>query len=323
MTVMKFSRPQLILRNIMDGLLKTKSLYNDRKTIKPYEIDIFYPTFNLAFEYQGKNWHVNRPSDAIKLNIFKERKINIIYIIEESRNYEKDIKNQLINKIGDINKICGTSITNEEILNYFIGDIYLEIYNKKELINISKSYTSFKKFRKENESIYQKLCSMELINEATSHMKNKRRYYNEDSIKETIKKYTNRTDLIKYDKGTYAYILKNNLRHLIIHLSPKYKKSGFTIEEINEKIKRYITRKEFREENMKMYNFLDRVNLLSLISHLKKIKRKESFTIEDIKLKIKNYTTKKEFKKENKKMYNFIYSRKLLYLISHLKSRAK
>jgi len=46
MSILKFSVPQLILREITDSILNTKSSYNDRKIIKPYEIDVFYEQFN-------------------------------------------------------------------------------------------------------------------------------------------------------------------------------------------------------------------------------------------------------------------------------------
>ena len=37
----------------------TRILRNDRKLIKPYELDILIPDFNLAFEFNGDYWHSN------------------------------------------------------------------------------------------------------------------------------------------------------------------------------------------------------------------------------------------------------------------------
>lgn len=41
------------IKNIYDG----KIIINSRKIIKPYELDIYIPEFNLAFEFNGLYWH--------------------------------------------------------------------------------------------------------------------------------------------------------------------------------------------------------------------------------------------------------------------------
>ena len=96
MSIVSFSIPQLIVKNILDFLLNSNSTYNDRKTIKPYEIDVYFPEFRLAVEYQGKGWHeVNNKTDQIKRKLFEKEKINIFYINENNRRYEEDIKKQI------------------------------------------------------------------------------------------------------------------------------------------------------------------------------------------------------------------------------------
>lgn len=218
MTIMSFSIPQLILRDILDSLLKSESLYDSRKIIKPYQIDVYYPEFNLAFEYQGKGWHEDNPNDSIKLNIFKERNINIIYIVENSRRYEEDIKSQLINKLAVINTICNMKITEDDIFNCVVGNIYLKLYNKEELINVAKNYTSFKEFIKSEGGVYEKLCKMKLIDEATEHMTDKRRIHKLEDVIQTIKKYVNVRNLIREDFDAYCYIRRHKLWHLISNL---------------------------------------------------------------------------------------------------------
>lgn len=218
MSVVNFSIPQLILRNILDSILNTKSVYNDRKTIKPYEIDIYYPTLNLAFEYQGKGWHKKRKTDFIKLELFKKNKINIIYIIENNRNYEDDIKLQLINQLPKVNEICNTSIKICDILNCVVENIYFKIYNKEELINIAKNYNLFKDFIKLEKSVYTKLWKMKLLDEATIHMKDRRKRHTELGVKQIVSKYTTLKELIKSDFGIYQHIKRNNLEHLICNL---------------------------------------------------------------------------------------------------------
>lgn len=268
MTVMKFSIPQLILKDIMDSLLKSKSIYNDRQKIKPYEIDVFYPQFKLAFEYQGKAWHKENKKDYIKLKILKTMGISIIYIIENNRRYEEDIKNQIIFYIKDINKICNTLITEKDILEHVIGNIYLELYNKEELVNIAKKYNSFKEFIKIEKKVYYKLSKMKMLDEATEHMKDRRRPYTRTQIENIIKQYINLGDLIKNNNNVYNYIKKNKLEYLISHLHSKFKRLDFTLDDIKQKIKQYTTKIMFRKENKQMYDFLKSKKMTYLLSEL-------------------------------------------------------
>ena len=141
MSIVSFSIPQLIVKNILDFLLNSNYTYNDRKTIKPYEIDVYFPEFRLAVEYQGKGWHgANNKTDSIKRKLFEKEKINILYINENSRRYEEDIKKQLVENLFQINNICKTNITEENINSYVIGNIYEKLFNKEELLVIVKKY---------------------------------------------------------------------------------------------------------------------------------------------------------------------------------------
>ena len=98
-----FSIPQLILKDIISKLYKTYNvIYNDKKTLKPYEIDVYLPEYNLGFEYNGKGWHTNNNRDKLKNELSLLKNILLITINENNRNYESDIKNQLIINIEDL-----------------------------------------------------------------------------------------------------------------------------------------------------------------------------------------------------------------------------
>lgn len=225
MTVIAFSIPQLILKNIMDKLLNMESLYESRKIIKPYEIDVYYPELKLGFEYQGKLWHTkeyNNNRDLIKNELAKNLGITLIHIIENNRKYEQDIKNQIIDMLNIINKFTKVEIKKEDVLNCVIDNPYLKLYNKDELIEIAKSYISFKEFIKSEKKVYTKLSRLGLLDEATKHMSDKRFRRNEAEVKEKIKKYTTLGDLIKNDFGTYVFIKKNKLEKLISHLKSRF-----------------------------------------------------------------------------------------------------
>jgi hypothetical protein len=258
-----FSIPQLILKNILDGLLNSKSLYNTRQIIKPYEIDVFFPKFNLAFEYQGKRWHLNNKKDNKKRTLFTEKNINIIYIVENTRDYENDIKNQLTSHLEKINTICNTNLTNDDIFNFKIDNPYKSVYNIDDLFAIAQKYTSYSEFRKKEFSAYNKLRKLKLVDAATKHITDKKISWDVEKIKEKIKKYTLLKDLIEQDFGVYSYIKRNKLEYLIHHLLKRqYKhKLKYTIDNLQNELKKYKTILEFRTQNPKMYDFIIRHKL--------------------------------------------------------------
>lgn len=276
MTVLKFSTPQLILRNIMDKLLNSKSIYNTRRIIKPYEIDVYYPEFNLAFEYQGKNWH-NKPNeknrDLIKKKLFNQKNINIIYIYEKTKDYEKDIKNQLIKHIVFINKISNSNLIKDDILNCEVNNIYSEVYNKEELIAIAKKYNSFKEFKKREKPTYRKLYNLKLMELAANHMKDycKRKVLGLVKIKEIISKYDNLTDFRLNENSLYKNLKKTKRDHLIKHLRTKKQTyPEFTTDIIKNVINKYNEKCDFIADNMKMYRYIRHNNLTYLLKKLKR-----------------------------------------------------
>lgn len=227
MAVVGFSVPQLILKNLMDKIFNMDSMYSTRQVIKPYELDIYYPEFKLAFEYNGKLWHTekyNNNRDLKKKKIAKDLGVIIIEINENNRRYEDDIKNQIINKLNIINKITKRKITKKDITNCVIDNVYLSIYNKEDLFEIAKKYDSFKEFIKLENAVYSKLRRLKLLDESTAHMKDRVRKRNITEVKEKIAKYTKLGDLIKYDYGTYIFIKRNKLEHLVSHLESRFNK---------------------------------------------------------------------------------------------------
>lgn len=226
MTVLKFSIPQLICKNILDQLLSSESMYNTRKIIPPYELDLYYKEFNLAFEYQGIYWHKNNTNDSLKETIIRKKKINFIkiYEINGSRNYEKDIKEQLIKKLALLSNITGKNLRKKDVLNIKIKNIYDKLYNKKELVDIAKSHTDYQEFKKTEPIVYKKLCKLSLIEASTKHMYGKKLNkikLTEKQLKDIIKKYDNLTDFRKNDLRIYKHIKRTRKSYLIEHLKRK------------------------------------------------------------------------------------------------------
>jgi len=114
-----FSIPQLMLKYILTNLFDIDCLYNTRKIIKPYELDIYFPEYKLAFEYDGKRWHIG---DKInKMELCKSLGIKLFHIKENNRKYENDIKTQLIDILDQINSITNKKISIMDVTNRYTG----------------------------------------------------------------------------------------------------------------------------------------------------------------------------------------------------------
>jgi len=210
-----FSIPQLILKDIIEKLYKMDNIiYNDRKTLKPYELDIFVPDLKIGFEYNGKGWYTDNVRDVLKKNISIEKNISLIIINETTRNYEQDIKNQLISNINDL-KI---NLTVDDINDIVIDDVYSKVYDINDLKKIAESYTSFKEFYNNEKTVYIKLRKLKLVDEYTKHMCCRKKKREIDEIIEKINRYDYLIDLIKNDFNTYSYVKKKKLNHLLKNL---------------------------------------------------------------------------------------------------------
>ena len=168
------SLPQRILQKITETILNQKGLYNTRKIIKPYELDIYFEKFNLAFEYDGLYYHEERKdADLYKEILCKNKGITLIRIYEyvgrtTFEHYILDIKNQLIENLILINNISKLNIKKENI------DIEINKYellqNKEDIKTICDNYTILKNFRIEQNKLYDFLKSNKFLKEFTSHM---------------------------------------------------------------------------------------------------------------------------------------------------------
>lgn len=104
-----YSTPQLILREITSILFNSIPLYNTRKIIKPYELDIYYSEFKLAFEYNGERWHKKNSDaetrDIKKIKLCKNVGIKL-FVIKENKNFKNTteyIKKFIIKNIVELN----------------------------------------------------------------------------------------------------------------------------------------------------------------------------------------------------------------------------
>lgn len=266
-----YSIPQLILKYILSRLIGYNFLYNTRKIISPYELDIYFPDFKLAFEYDGKGWHKNNRID--KRILCDEKNIKLITIVENNRKYEQDIKYQLSQNIDDINNILNKNISLDDINDIYIdyGVVYGDIIDTEYISNICNSYDNYHKFKTENVSLYNKLISMKIIDEFTSHMDrtNPNIIWNEETIKVEVIKYEYLKDFIKKSQGCYLHILKNNLKHLLNPLK-RSTKLKWDMETIKTEILKYKKLSEFYKNSRSCYNFVMGRDLKYLLSELER-----------------------------------------------------
>ena len=222
MNNLSFSIPQMMLFELCKKFISTNIRYNDRKTIYPYEIDVFLPELHLAFEYNGKGWHQNNINDEIKSKILSDKNLTLIKFVENSRKYEIDIKNQFINILGYLDEKYTLKVSEEEVTNFDLSFVYSKILNDTTIKEICLSYTNFTDFRKNEQRIYNYLLKLKKLDEYTSHMK-KRGGITEESAKKEVEKYISIYDLLKNSSRFYVWIKKHKKDYLLDGLLRKNK----------------------------------------------------------------------------------------------------
>jgi hypothetical protein len=106
------SKPELNLREFIKTLIPEKYLvFNDRKLISPYELDIFIrQPYNLALEYNGTYYHSKKPHGYHdeKTRRCKELNIKLIHVFESAWNdpiTQEKIKFTITRYVHRINEI--------------------------------------------------------------------------------------------------------------------------------------------------------------------------------------------------------------------------
>lgn len=96
------------LANFIKDRTKCKILLNDRTLIFPYELDIYIPEKNLAFEFDGLYWHSAEHKDKnyhlMKSAMCSEKNVQLIHIFENDWIYRNDIVKSRIENLLNINE---------------------------------------------------------------------------------------------------------------------------------------------------------------------------------------------------------------------------
>ena len=116
-----------------------KIIENSRKIIPPYELDIYLPELNLAFEFNGVYWHNEIYKDKNyhfnKYLLCKNKGIQLIQIYEDDWNIRQDIvKSMILNRLNKtINKILARKckidkINNNDLVKNFLDQNHIQGY---------------------------------------------------------------------------------------------------------------------------------------------------------------------------------------------------
>jgi hypothetical protein len=220
-----FSVPQLMCKLILETILEEECLYDTRQIIKPYELDIYFSKYKLAFEYCGDYWH--QQTDAVKRDKIKRERcsqenITLIVLNMRSRRWEEDVKQQITEHLETINKITNKKIVPEDVLKIDCKDIYknlpaiVDLDHVKEKIKECKGIKEFStKFKREYRY---------LVNSGQLHLldplRTKAQYSdsNEDIIKLCLSILSYK-DFVENHKGLYIKcfrlgILKEATKHM-------------------------------------------------------------------------------------------------------------
>lgn len=144
-----FSIPQLLLKDILEYILKEKCDYENRTVIKPLEIDCYFDKWKIGWEYDGRYFH-NSVDEKNKKELCSKVGVELFNVHEFTdnyRDYEKNIKNQLILQIEKLNLITGLNITKEDILNYSPKIVFPNLLTPDEkLLVVGKKMTEIKQY---------------------------------------------------------------------------------------------------------------------------------------------------------------------------------
>ena len=84
----QISKPELEISEFIISKLNIDVIISDRKTIQPYELDIYIPSLNKAIEFNGLYWHYSKKyfkpgKHAYKSNLCREKGIKLLHVRED------------------------------------------------------------------------------------------------------------------------------------------------------------------------------------------------------------------------------------------------
>jgi hypothetical protein len=254
-----YSTPQLICKHIMEKLLGIKCIYSTKSIIKPYELDIYFPEFKLAIEYNGKGWHYKEnviERDKNKKQLCHQTGITLIVIVENNRDYERDVKMQLIQHLDVINNVTKRNFKESDIVEIDCLNVFEDIFKKRDINEIKKKISecsSIKEFRKKYVSEYnflRKNKKLELLNEIRIFEQ-----YSDEELMEKCKQISNYSDLLKNHYTIYQLLYKRGLLEKATEHMDKKRRPyrNHTNNEILELANKFKMKSHLKKRNTSLY----------------------------------------------------------------------
>lgn len=311
----KYSTPQLLCKELLESIMGTSCDYNNRLEISPYELDIYFPKYKLAFEYDGKGWHKDADKDLFKDELCKQRGITLIRIKEFSRDYEVDIKNQIIPQLDLLNTLTGRSVTPEFVKSLNLSAAYEHILSGDIIKSIVSKYDNYSEFKEKEAKLYSKLSKWGLLDKFTRELKNPTCA---QSCIEEIKKYTTLKDFIKNSSKYYTYIKKHKLDYLLDSLE-KGSNVKIPLNVLENSVKDYSVLSDYIRKFPGYYKCIKKRKLCYLLDNMDKTRCTDRSQKDELILKtLKLYTKLSDFRKDYPSYYNYIKNHKLYDWLSGL-----
>ena len=100
----QYSNLEKQLQEFITQNYNRKIVLNNKSIISPYELDIYLPDLNIAFEFNGLYWHSELYKDKnyhqTKSNLCEDKGIYLFHVWEDSWKYDKNIKSRILNIIN-------------------------------------------------------------------------------------------------------------------------------------------------------------------------------------------------------------------------------
>jgi hypothetical protein len=226
----KFSTPQSICKYIFDILFQRKCVFNSKRIITPYELDIYYPDLLFAVEYDGKYWHNREKSEhwlSEKKKKIQALGIRLLVISERSANYEKDIKNQIIENLTFINESTNNVFKSSDISDIVVDykNVYDSLYDWEDIHKAIASVRDMTEFKEKFFKIHGVLTRTKQIH-LIKHLKSRREVdarrniSDSDLIDEVLGKYNNFAVFKNEDVPTYRICKERKLLNKIKETMP-------------------------------------------------------------------------------------------------------
>jgi len=234
---------------------------NDRKILKPYELDIYIPDLKIAFEFNGFKWHsdekVGKNYHKMKTDKCNELGIQLFHVFQDDWIYKNDIvesmilnclrktKNRIYARKCIIKEVKFNEyknfMNNNHIQGYSICKYIYGLYYNNEIVSlISFGFRKISGKKKFELIRYGTKLNTSVVGGFSKLLKYSIKYLNFDELITYANKSYSNGDLYEKNnfqyigdtKPNYTYVLNNKRYHRFSFRKSELIKQGFDSEKI-------------------------------------------------------------------------------------------